>query len=462
MGNGWGKLYIRGANNQHHITMATIKFKTYGKGKENAPIYIRFSNGRDIKNNKGETTRRNNFEIKSGIVIPNTDFFTNGKTRRIATFTNQPEVQTKLDGLRAHISAQLHETPQYSKEWLQDAVNDFHGIAKEDNDAPPTLCEMIEQYVEHIETTAEDIRQQGTTKTYGSTKSRVQAFQEHIGREYLINEVDRQFKDEFTRWARNVARYKNETFIKSLRQIKTVCKYAEEINYPINPDFLSLTIKTPKIQNAESDIKSPFLKPDEIERLMNFKGNDHLENARDWLVISCWTGCRISDLMQLTTENIHTTISGDKAIRYTQQKTGDKVLTPYHYHVAQIIERNGGFPRPISHQRYNDYIKGLCRLVGITEMIEGAKMNPETRRKERGIYPKYELMTSHIGRRSFATNHYGKLATHMIMLVTGHDTVRQFLDYVGEHPEAHVTELNAFYRKMEGNIESNKVVSAQG
>src|SRR5690606_16224443 len=102
-----------------------------------------------------------------------------------------------------------------------------------------------------------------------------------------------------------------------------------------------------------------------------------------------------------------------------------------------------------SHQRYNDYIKELCRLVGITEMIEGAKKNPKTNRKERGIFPKFELVTSHIGRRSFATNHYGKLPTHMIMLVTGHDTVKQFLDYVDAHSETHVTELYKFYKKME-------------
>lgn len=444
-----GKLYIRGANNQHHITMATIKFRTYGKGKVNAPVFIRFSNGRDIKNDKGEIIRRNNFEIKSGIVIPHTDFFANGKTRRVATFTNQPEVQTKLDGLQAHISAKLHETPQYSKEWLQDVVNTFHGIEKPDNDTAPTLCEMIEQYKEHIEVTIEDIRSKGTVKTYNTTISRIMAFQEHIGRVYHINEIDRQFKNEFTKWARNVARYKNESFIKSLRQIKTVCRYAAENKYPVNPDFLNISIKAPKNQSNEVEVKSPFLNTDEIERLIQFTGNSHLENARDWLVISCWTGCRVSDLMQLTENNIHVTIKGDKALKYTQQKTGDKVITPYHYHVAQIIERNNGFPRAISHQRYNDYIKELCRLVGITEMIEGTKMNPETRRKERGIYPKYELVTSHIGRRSFATNHYGKLPTHMIMLVTGHDTVKQFLDYVGEHPEAHVTALNEYYRKTE-------------
>src|SRR5690606_33962776 len=203
----------------HHLTMATIKFRTYGKGKENAPIFIRFSNGRDFKNDEGKTIRRNNFEVKSGILIPNTDFFANGKTRKVVAFTNQPEVQTKLDGLQAHISARLHETTQYSKEWLQDAVNAFHGIEKPDKDTAPTLCEMIEQYKEHIEVTIEDIRSKGTVKTYNTTISRILAFQEHVGREYAINQVDRQFKGDFTRWARNIAKYKNETFIKSLKQI---------------------------------------------------------------------------------------------------------------------------------------------------------------------------------------------------------------------------------------------------
>jgi uncharacterized protein YciI len=33
------------------------------------------------------------------------------------------------------------------------------------------------------------------------------------------------------------------------------------------------------------------------------------------------------------------------------------------------------------------------------------------------------------------------------MLVTGHKTVRQFLEYVGEYHQEHVTTLNQFYRE---------------
>jgi integrase len=65
---------------------------------------------------------------------------------------------------------------------------------------------------------------------------------------------------------------------------------------------------------------------------------------------------------------------------------------------------------------------------------------------ESGTFPKWELITAHTGRRSFASNHYGKFPIEILMLVTGHKTVRQFLEYVGEYHQEHVTTLNQFYR----------------
>ena len=43
-------------------------------------------------------------------------------------------------------------------------------------------------------------------------------------------------------------------------------------------------------------------------------------------------------------------------------------------------------------------------------------------RKKTGIYKKHELVSSHICRRSFATNLYGKIDTLTIMKITGHKT----------------------------------------
>jgi integrase len=48
------------------------------------------------------------------------------------------------------------------------------------------------------------------------------------------------------------------------------------------------------------------------------------------------------------------------------------------------------------------------------------------------MYKKHELITSHVGRKSFATNLYGKVSTPLIMSATGHKTEQTFLMYIGK------------------------------
>ena len=97
-----------------------------------------------------------------------------------------------------------------------------------------------------------------------------------------------------------------------------------------------------------------------------------------------------------------------------------------HKDIKLIIERLGSFPRPTSNQKYNDYIKQVCQQVVINEVIEGTKQNPVTHKKEVGMFEKWKLIRSHIGRRSFATNHYNILSNKVLMAVTGHSTEKQF------------------------------------
>ena len=105
-----------------------------------------------------------------------------------------------------------------------------------------------------------------------------------------------------------------------------------------------------------------------------------------------------------------------------------------------LKKRNGCFPRPISDQRYNDYIKEVCRIAKINDETEGkkrisiaedgAKPTKNDFRNVLGKFQKWELVTSHIGRRSFATNHYGKIPTTYLINITGHSTEKMFLNYI--------------------------------
>ena len=72
----------------------------------------------------------------------------------------------------------------------------------------------------------------------------------------------------------------------------------------------------------------------------------------------------------------------------------------------------------------------MARIEGL---VPGFKKNPKTRRKEIVNAPKYEFMTSHLMRRSFASNYYGKIETPLLMNITGHSKESTFLTYIGTY-----------------------------
>ena len=73
-------------------------------------------------------------------------------------------------------------------------------------------------------------------------------------------------------------------------------------------------------------------------------------------------------------------------------------------------------------------------MAGIDRVIRGNKMSSVTKSLKFGMYSKYELITSHTMRRSFATNYFGKIETPILMEITGHSRESTFLSYIGENP----------------------------
>lgn len=54
----------------------------------------------------------------------------------------------------------------------------------------------------------------------------------------------------------------------------------------------------------------------------------------------------------------------------------------------------------------------------------------------------------HIGRRSFATNFYGKIPTPLLMEATGHTTENVFLKYINPVDENRVISLSNYFNKI--------------
>ena len=65
--------------------------------------------------------------------------------------------------------------------------------------------------------------------------------------------------------------------------------------------------------------------------------------------------------------------------------------------------------------------------------LVGLKTTRRFEEKKLCAAPKYEFVTSHIMRRSFASNYYGKIETPLLMNITGHSKESTFLTYIGTH-----------------------------
>ena len=174
------------------------------------------------------------------------------------------------------------------------------------------------------------------------------------------------------------------------------------------------------------------LNPKEIKLLKELLHipEDYVDSYK-WLLIGLRIDHRVSDLLKLSPDNLRKASSG-LYIDILQQKTKKAVTVGVADPLVIEILKNE-FPRKVSQVVFNKQIKALCKMAGIEGLVSGFKNNPKTRRKEIVNAPKYEFVTSHIMRRSFASNYYGKIETPLLMNITGHSKESTFLTYIGTH-----------------------------
>ncbi|SHH94661.1 hypothetical protein SAMN05421866_4378 [Chryseobacterium oranimense] len=227
-----------------------------------------------------------------------------------------------------------------------------------------------------------------------------------------VGDIDDNFRDKFTNWC-GVKKYAEVTIVKELKIIKTFIKFAKSNKHKVSDDVANWSFYVkPKIY------KHPILTLSELKKIESVPlPYDYLENARDWLLIGCFTGQRVSDLLNFN----HEKIVQEDFLTFTQKKTNDEITIFLIPKVKEILtKRNGQFPRKISDQKFNDYIKTVCQLAGLDEKLVGGKMVGN--RKVVDTYEKWELISSHICRRSFVTNFRHILGDEGIMTNTGHKT----------------------------------------
>lgn len=147
-----------------------------------------------------------------------------------------------------------------------------------------------------------------------------------------------------------------------------------------------------------------------------------LEVQRDIFIFQCCIGCRISDLMRLTDANII-----DEEVNYIPRKTKDSdpitVKVPLNDRALRLVEKYAGIDKNgklfpfIASQNYNEDIKKIFKICGITRLV--TVLNPTTGEEEQK--PINEVASSHMARRTFVGNLYKKIKDpNIICPMSGH------------------------------------------
>ena len=414
------------------------------------------------------------------------------------------EQKKRLDSLKDSIVSQFEtaDKAKMSKDWLKDVVDRFNHPEKYQDvvdDKKKTIYEIIQEYtltpdrktnqplvesharVFHVLSRA-IARYSGYIRATDKnrkdfdfdidkiTRDDIEDFTDYLRHESeLAEDKPRLFEKLLSEYPQSVKKGRNmiegrgeNTIIKMRTRLKSVFLFCNMKGYTSNRPFEGITIGTAKVGTpiyitidernkiAEADLASIWETMPKSERQLARMPIKTLIEQRDIFVFHCLIGCRVGDLLKMTEKYIHNDI-----LVYTPHKTKDEgdeqvqARVPLHEKAISLINKYKGadpkgrlFPF-ITAQRYNDAIKTIFKMAGVTRNVE--IRNPRTGENE--IVPINQVASSHLARRTFVGNAYFRVRDpNLIGKMSGHvegskafaryrkiedETLKEVIDLIG-------------------------------
>lgn len=165
-----------------------------------------------------------------------------------------------------------------------------------------------------------------------------------------------------------------------------------------------------------------YITAQERDHLAAFNfSSDYLNRTRDLFALQCFIGCRVSDYMKMTKNNLN----AKNEIQYISGKTKDDqpvtTTVPLSSKALAIINKYG-FPGGklmpfISSQKYNDYLKIIFKEAGLTRNV--VVLHKHT--KEPISVTLDNIASSHMARRAFVGNLFNMdVKNEVIASMSGH------------------------------------------
>jgi integrase len=426
--------------------MATLKFILRSKN-DNSNIFVRYSINRQTRLIK-----------KTGFII-NAKDWSESLNQPIQKTTELKSLKSKLDKLRIFINDSYNDSisqgVEFTGEWLQLQIDLFN------NKTPVVELDVFTNYIQkYID---EAPYKQNAKKELGLSKGRVQnlkLFKSTIlkyevevlkGKSIIIKDINLKFVEQYKGWMFNKG-YSTNYVGKNIANIRTICLDANKNDIETSSQI--------KIIKGISESKEPedvvILSEEEQEIIKNTPLiREALINARKFLLLGCLIGQRGGDLLNISAKNIKE-INGIKIIELKQQKTGKLVAIPLLPKAIEIIE--SGLPYKISLSHFNEYIKEVCEIAGLDAPTKGRIKVKQYHPSVKDIYPKYKVISSHVCRRSFASNFYGRIPTPVLMNITAHASERMFINYIGKTTYDNAYQMLDYFSKLAPKVKTTPIM----
>jgi len=358
------------------------------------------------------------------------------------------KVNAFLDELAAHVEAIFRDfengrcTPEQIDTELGYRMGWVARPLPPEKRPTPSLWEFVPAFIEQKKG-----QPRGTWKVLQTGWNHLQQFaEERFRRPLTYDEIDRDFAEAFKQWLFSAPRNLSINYVEKVFSVlRQFMREALQRKFHQNRDYEFFRIKKVKI----SKLALTF---EELQKLyaLDLSAEPGMERARDLFLIGAYTGLRFSDFTRILPEHIEE-IQGKKLITITNQKTNITVSIPL-FPIPETLLRKYNFKAPtLTNQVLNRYLKEIGKRAGLTDRVFQTDTAGGTRTDK--VVEKWEQLSSHVARRSFATNFFRDgVQASVLMKITGHSTERQFMQYIqidGRMNALHFAELR------EGKPEQN-------
>lgn len=227
-----------------------------------------------------------------------------------------------------------------------------------------------------------------------------------------FDDINYAFSEDFIEWMSDRGLSPN-TRGSHIKFVKSAMNEAFKNKLHNNEDFRTF-------RKEMEQIDAVYLTNEEVAAIANLPLCGSQKEVRDVFLIGCHTGMRFSDYSKLSINDI-----SNGVIHVITQKCKTPVDIPAHPRVIQILNSYGGTLPKITSQKFNLYIKDICKEAGLVESVLVRKSGQHVRKA------KWELVSSHTARRTGLTNMYkAGVPVYRCMMISGHKTEQVFLTYI--------------------------------